>query len=48
MKNWQIIVLFHACWFTIIYLILRIDGKANKVLERLKELEKKIESGKRN
>jgi hypothetical protein len=47
MKDWQILVLFHICWFILIYLLLQIDGKADKILERLEKLEKKIESSKR-
>ena len=48
MKNWQILILFHVCWFALIYLLLRIDRKSDKALAQLNELERKIESSKRN
>jgi hypothetical protein len=48
MKNWQILLLFHVCWFILIYLLFRINEKSDKVLERLNELEKKIESSREN
>ena len=46
MKSWQILLLFHVCWFTLIYLLLRIDKKSERILERLRELEKKVGPGK--